>query len=99
MPSPSCTARKASESGDVSTPPKSEITARSSGTPDQVVAPDAAAPFHVPREERAVQPELAEVERRAAEHLARRTARVAVLLADPQLQAGPALAPVGVERG
>src|SRR6476660_3455594 len=99
MSTPSWAVANARTSGEVSTPPKSEISARSSGTTDQVVVADAAAAVHVPGEERAVEPQLAEVERRAAQDLAGRAAGVAVLLAHPQRQAGPALAPVAVVRG
>ncbi len=56
-------------------------------------------PVHAPAEERAVEPQRAEVERRAADDLAGGAPRVAVVLADPQLEAGAALAAVLVVRG
>src|SRR3954452_3498660 len=86
----------ASCSGVVSTPPKSEMTARSSGMTDHVVAADALVAAHVPGEEGAVEPQLPEVERRAAEQPAGGAAWVAVVLSQPQLEAGTALAPIGV---
>src|SRR5690242_5659777 len=92
-------AANASCSGVVSTPPKSEMTARSSGMADDVVAADALPAVHVPGEERAVEPELAEVERRPAQELAGGPARVAVVPAHPQLESGAALAPVDVVGG
>ena len=84
----------ASISGGVSTPPKSRDdrpcgltrgAARRSG-------PTPVRPSMLPAQERAVQPQRAELERRAAQRLARRAARVVVVLADPELQAGAELA-------
>src|SRR3954451_16973009 len=86
----------ASSSGVVSTPPKSEMTARSSGMTDQVVAADALVAAHVPGEEGAVEPQLPEAERRAAEQPAGGAARGAVVPSQRQLEAGAAVAPVGV---
>ena len=45
----------------------------------------------MPAHEREVEPEAAEVERRPADDLTGRPLRIAVLIADPQLEAGPAL--------
>src|SRR4051794_32872062 len=89
----------ASCSGVVSTPPKSEMTARSSGMTQHVVAADALVAVDAPGEERAVETQLAEVERRAAQQPAGGAARVAVVLADPQLEPGAPLEPVAVVGG
>src|SRR4051812_28315493 len=61
-----------------------------------VVAADALAPLHPPAEERAVEPQAAEVERGAAQDLARAAPRIGVLAGRPQLEAGAQLAVVGV---
>ena len=66
------------------------------GPADHVVAPDALAAVELPDEERAVEPQLSELDRGAAQHLAGAAARVVVLLADPQLEARAALVAVGV---
>ena len=107
IPDASANAGKEPFSGVVSTPPKSQTTARIIASAcdrrrrrrraaQDVVAPDALATLHPPVEERAVQALLAEVERRPAQHLARGAAGVVALLGHPQLEAGAALALLGV---
>ena len=85
----------------VSTPPKSrdDRPDRAHARRTRVVAADAGAAVHAPGEERAVEAQPAELERPARQRLAGGAARVVVLLGDPQLQAGAALAALGVVGG
>ena len=87
------------DSGAFSTPREVGRRRGRSGAAQHVVAPDALAAVDVPAEERAVEPQRAELERRAAQHLAGAAARVVVVLADPQLEPGAALVAVAVVGG
>ena len=91
-------------SGVVSTPPKSQTTARAHAAAaglvadDHVVGADALAALHPPREHRGVHAQALERQRRAGPRGARRAPRE-VLAGQPQLEPGLALAPVAVVDG
>ena len=92
MPRSACARANASLSGSVSTPPKSVTMALITSAADDVVAAVARAALDVPAEERDVEPQRAELERRAGHDLADAPERVLVVLGQPQLEAGADLA-------
>src|SRR5215211_2199807 len=99
---------EAGEAGPPTSPPSVvDVTPRttppaerrgSTRAPQQVVPPDARLPVDPPPKERTVEPQGAEIQGRPAEHLARAADRGLVVV-DPELEAGAALAPVHVVGG